>query len=88
VTAVNDVFVMTEWKKASGAEEKIEFLADGNGDFAKALDLTMDGSPGGLGLRSKRYSMLVEDGVVKRLNIEEAPGKAEASSAETLLRQL
>jgi peroxiredoxin len=88
VTAVNDVFVMTEWKKASGADGKIEFLADGNGDFAKVLDLTMDGSAGGLGLRSKRYSMLVEDGVVKKLNIEEAPGKAETSSAETLLKQL
>src|SRR6202451_3075656 len=49
VTAVNDIFVMTEWKKASGADGKIEFLADGNGDFAKALDLTMDGSAGGLG---------------------------------------
>jgi peroxiredoxin len=88
VTAVNDVFVMTEWKKASGAEGKIEFLADGNGDFARALDLTMDGSAGGLGLRSRRYSMLVENGVVKQLNIEDAPGKAETSSAETLLKQL
>jgi glutaredoxin/glutathione-dependent peroxiredoxin len=88
VTAVNDVFVMTEWKKATGAEGKIEFLADGNGDFAKALDLTMDGSAGGLGIRSKRYAMLVEDGVVKKLNIEEAPGKAETSSAEALLKQL
>ena len=88
VTAVNDVFVMTEWKKASGAEGKIEFLADGNGDFVKALDLTLDGSAGGLGLRSKRYSMLVEDGVVKQLNIEDAPGKAETSSADTLLKQL
>ena len=88
VTAVNDVFVMTEWKKASGAEGKIEFLADGNGDFAKALDLTMDGSAGGLGLRSKRYSMLIENGVVTKLNVEEAPGKAETSSAETLLKQM
>ncbi len=88
VTSVNDVFVMAEWQKASGAEDKIEFLADGNADFAKALDLTLDGSAGGLGLRSKRYAMLVEDGVVKRLNIEDAPGKAETSSAETLLKQL
>jgi peroxiredoxin len=88
VTAVNDVFVMTEWKKASAADGKIEFLADGNGDFAKALDLTMDGSAGGLGHRSKRYSMLVEDGVVKNLNVEDAPGKAEVSSAEALLKQL
>src|SRR6266849_5535622 len=86
VTAVNDVFVMDAWKKASGAEGKIEFLADGNGDFAKALDLTMDGSAGGLGQRSKRYAMLVDNGVVTKLNIEEAPGKAETSSAEALLK--
>jgi peroxiredoxin len=88
VTAVNDVFVMTEWKKASGADGKIEFLADGNGDFAKALDLTMDGSQGGLGMRSKRYAMLIEDGVVKKLNVEDAPGKAEISGADALLKQL
>jgi peroxiredoxin len=88
VTSVNDVFVMAEWQKASGAQGKIEFLADGNADFAKALALTLDGSAGGLGLRSQRYAMLVEDGVVKRLNIEDAPGKAETSSAETLLKQL
>ena len=87
VTGVNDVFVMDAWKKASGAD-KIEFLSDGNGDFAKAIDLWIDGSGMGLGVRSKRYSMLVEDGVVKKLNVEEAPGKAETSSAETLLKQL
>jgi peroxiredoxin len=86
VTAVNDVFVMTEWKKATGAEGKIEFLADGNGDFAKALDLTLDASAGGLGVRSKRYAMLVDNGVVKTLNIEDAPGKAEVSSADALLK--
>lgn len=88
VTAVNDVFVMTEWNKACGADGKIEFLADGNGDFAKALDLTMDGSAGGLGLRSKRYAMLVDNSVVKQLNVEDAPGKVEASSAEALLKQM
>jgi glutaredoxin/glutathione-dependent peroxiredoxin len=88
VTSVNDVFVMAEWLKASGAEGKIEFLADGNADFAKALDLILDGSAGGLGLRSQRYAMLVEDGVVKHLNIEDMPGKAELSSAETMLKQL
>ena len=88
VTAVNDVFVMDAWKKASGAEGAIEFLADGSGDFAKALDLTIDASANGLGLRSKRYSMLVEDGVVKSLNVEDAPGKAEVSSADNLLKQL
>jgi peroxiredoxin len=88
VTAVNDGFVMDAWKKASSAEGKIEFLADGNGDFAKAIDMTLDGSGNGLGLRSKRYSMLVEDGVVKKLNVEEAPGKAETSGADALLKQL
>jgi len=87
VTAVNDGFVMDAWKKASNADS-VEFLADGNGDFAKAIDLTMDASGNGLGLRSKRYSMLVEDGVVKKLNIEDAPGKAEVSGADALLKQL
>jgi peroxiredoxin len=88
ITSVNDVFVMSEWQKMSGAEGKIEFLADGNADFAKALGLTVDLSAGGLGTRSQRYSMVVEDGVVKSLNIEETPGKAETSGAETLLKQL
>lgn len=85
VTSVNDAFVMEAWKKASGAEGKIEFLADGNGDFAKAVDLTLDISAGGLGVRSKRYAMLVEDGVVKKLSIEQETGKAELSSADALL---
>ena len=88
VTAVYDVFVMDAWKKASGAEGKIEALADGNGDFAKALGLSLDASGNGLGIRSKRYSMLVEDGVVKKINIEDAPGKAELSGADNLLKQL
>jgi peroxiredoxin len=88
VTGVNDQFVMDAWKKASGGEGKVEFLADGNGDFAKAIDLSLDGSANGLGLRSKRYSMLVEDGVVKSLNVEEAPGKAEVSGAEAMLKSL
>jgi len=88
VTGVNDVFVFDAWKKATGAGGKIEFLADGNGDFAKALDLAMDGSAAGLGIRSKRYAMLVEDGVVKKLNVEDTPGKAENSGADNLLRQM
>jgi peroxiredoxin len=89
VTGVNDQFVMDAWKKAtSGAEGKVEFLADGNADFAKAIGLTLDASGNGLGIRSKRYSMLVEDGVVKTLNIEEAPGKADLSGAENMLKQL
>ena len=88
VTAVNDGFVMDAWKKASGAEDKIEFLADGNGDFAKAIDMTLDASANGLGVRSKRYAMLVEDGVVKKLNVEDAPGKCEISGGQALLGQL
>jgi len=88
VTGVNDVFVMEAWKKASNAGGKIEFLADGNGEFAKAIDMALDGSGNGLGTRSKRYSMLVDDGVVKKLNIEEAPGKCDISGGEALLKQL
>src|ERR1700750_969612 len=88
VTSVNDVFVMNAWKRDTDSGGKVEFLADGNGDFAKALDLTFDGSGNGLGTRSKRYSMLVEDGVVKKLNVEEAPGKVEVSGGDSLLKQL
>jgi len=87
-TSVNDHHVLAAWAKASGAEGKIEFLADGNGEFAKALGLAYDGSEGGMGTRSRRYSMLVDDGVVKILNIEPSPGKAEVSSAENLLKAL
>jgi glutaredoxin/glutathione-dependent peroxiredoxin len=87
VTGVNDVFVMDAWKKASSGDA-IEFLADGSGNWAKALGLTLDMTERGLGLRSQRYSMLVEDGVVKALNIEEGPGKAEVSGADNLLKAL
>ncbi|HMK81086.1 MAG TPA: peroxiredoxin [Xanthobacteraceae bacterium] len=88
VTGVNDVFVMNAWKKDTGADGKIEFLADGSGAFAKALGLSLDLSERGLGLRSQRYAMLVEDGVVKTLNIEDAPGKADISGAENMLKAL
>jgi peroxiredoxin len=88
VTAVNDAFVMKQWEKATGAEGKIEFLADGSADFAKAVDMVLDASAGGLGIRSKRYSMLVDDGVVKQINIEEAPGKCEISGGQALLGQI
>jgi peroxiredoxin len=88
VTAVNDVFVMEAWKKASGAEGKIDFLADGNGEFAKAIDMAFDGSGAGLGTRCKRFSMLVDNGVVKAINIEDAPGKCELTSGEALLKQV
>src|SRR5467141_3912679 len=70
VTAVNDIFVMGAWKRDTDQSNKVDFLADGNADFAKAIDLTFDGSGNGLGLRSKRYSMVVEDGVVKKLSVE------------------
>ncbi|WP_243372690.1 peroxiredoxin [Microvirga solisilvae] len=87
VTAVNDVFVMDAWAKSAGAEG-IEFLSDGNGDFAKAIKLTMDGSGFGLGTRSQRYSMVVEDGVVKAINVEDTPSKAQVSGAENILKDL
>ena len=85
VTSVNDVFVLDAWAKASGAEG-LEFLADGNADFARAIGLEMDGTGFGLGIRSKRYAMLVEDGAVRILNVEEMPTKTEASGAEALLK--
>lgn len=87
VTAVNDVFVLDAWKKASGAEG-IEFLADGSADFAKALGLAMDGSGFGLGTRSQRYAMVVNDGVVEALHVEDAPSKAENSGVDNLLKGL
>lgn len=88
VVAVNDVHVMKAWRQATEAGDRILFLSDGNGEFAKAVGLDADLSAGGLGLRSKRYSMLVEDGVVRQLNIEPGPGQADASSAETILGQI
>ena len=88
VVSVNDHHVMGAWAKASGGEGKIRFFADGNGDFAKALGLEIDLSGGGLGLRSKRYSMLLKDGVVAQLNVEDTPGTGETSGAATLLGQL
>ena len=85
-TAVNDPFVMGAWNKASGSDA-ITMLADGNGEFAEAIGLTMDGSAFGLGKRGQRWSAIVEDGVVKELNVE-APGDFSVSSAEHLLGQL
>ncbi|BCX18226.1 MAG: peroxiredoxin [Geminicoccaceae bacterium] len=86
--AVNDAFVLDAWAKANGAEGKILFLADGNATFTKAIGLDFDGSGVGLGTRSKRYAMYVEDGVVKVLNVEDSPGVMDRSSAETLLAQI
>ncbi|AKM07157.1 peroxiredoxin [Pelagerythrobacter marensis] len=85
-TAVNDAFVMGAWNKDAGSDE-ITMLADGNGEFAQATGLTMDGSGFGLGQRGQRYSMIVEDGVVKELNVEQ-PGDFSVSSAEHMLGQL
>ena len=88
VTGVNDVFVMDAWKQNTGAAGKIDFLADGSAAFAKAIGLDMDLGERGLGMRSKRYAMVVDDGVVKTLNVEEGPGKAEVSGADNLLKSL
>jgi peroxiredoxin len=85
--AVNDAFVMGAWGRAQNCDGKVEMLADGNGDFTKALGLELDATKNGLGQRSKRYSMIVEDGVVKQLNVE-APGAFEVSSAEHMLSRL
>ena len=85
--SVNDVFVMGAWGKDQGAGEDVLMVADGNGDFTRALGLEMDGSKYGMGLRSQRYSMIVDDGVVKELNVEEA-GEFRVSSADYLMAQL
>jgi glutaredoxin/glutathione-dependent peroxiredoxin len=86
--SVNDVFVMDAWSKSTGAKGTIVFLADGNGDFAKAIGLDLDGVPIGFGIRSKRYAMLLDNGVVKALHVEDQPGSAIESSAERLLQDL
>jgi peroxiredoxin len=86
-TAVNDAFVMGAWGKASNVEDKVTMLADGNGEFPKAVGLEMDGSKFGLGQRGQRFSMVVNDGVVEQLNVE-APGEYRVSSAEHMLESL
>ena len=88
VTAVNDPFVLAAWLKATGADGKVEALSDGNAEFAKAVGMEFDGSGRGLATRSKRYSMVVEDGVVKTLNVEDSPGQCSVSGGEALLKQL
>jgi peroxiredoxin len=85
--SVNDAFVMAAWGEAHGVGDKILMLADGNGDYTKALGLEADFSKFGMGMRSKRFSMIVEDGVVKELNVE-APGEFKVSSAESTFCQL
>ena len=87
VTGVNDVFVMDAWKKASGGDA-IEFLADGSAAWAKAVGITADLTERGLGVRSGRYAMVVDDGVINDFNVEDAPGKADISGADNLLKAL
>ncbi len=86
--AVNDVFVLNAWADQSGAKDAVTFLADGSATFTNAIGMELDASGVGLGIRSQRYAMLVDDGVVKVLNVEEAASSAEASSAEKILAAL
>ena len=86
-TAVNDAFVMGAWGKSANAGANVTMLADGNGDFAEAVGLTMDGKAFGMGQRGQRFSMIVNDGVVEQLNVE-APGEFKVSSADHMLEQL
>jgi len=85
--SVNDAFVMGAWGKDQKVDDKVMLLADGNGDFTKELGLVMDGTGYGMGLRSQRYAMVIDDGVVKTLHVEQ-PGTFEVSSAEAMLQVL
>jgi peroxiredoxin len=86
-TAVNDAFVMGAWGKASGVGDDVVMLADGNGEFVKAIGLEMDGSKFGMGPRGQRFAMVVNDGAVEHLFVE-APGEFKVSSAEYMLEQI
>jgi len=85
--AVNDVFVMNAWGKASGVGDKVMMLADGNGDYAKALGLELDARKFGMGTRGQRFALVVDNGLVKGVNVEE-PGQFKVSAAEHVLGQL
>jgi glutaredoxin/glutathione-dependent peroxiredoxin len=86
--AVNDPFVLSAWEKARNVGGKVKMLSDGNAEFTRALGLDFDGSAVGLGTRSRRYAMVVDDGVVKALMVEDAPAQAEKSSAAAILAAL
>lgn len=86
--AVNDVFVMDAWGKSAGTAGKVTMLADGNGEFTKALGLELDASGFGMGTRGLRFALVVEDGVVAQAHIEESPVEVEASAAENILKNL
>jgi peroxiredoxin len=88
VVAVNDQHVMGAWATSTGGAGKLRFIADWDAAFTKALGMDIDLSAGTLGVRSKRYSMLVDDGVVKTLNVEESPGQATVSAAAAMIEQL
>ena len=88
VVAVNDLFVMNAWSEQSGGKGKITFLSDGNAEFAKAAELEMDGSGIGLATRVKRFSMIVEDGVIKAMEVEDVPSEAKATGAARILEAL
>lgn len=85
--AVNDVFVMNAWGRSAGADGKVLMLADGNGDYAKALGLTMDASGFGMGVRGQRFAVVVDDGLARQVYVE-APGEFKVSSAEHVLQGL
>lgn len=87
-TAVNDIFALDAWGKSQAANGKVTMLADPDATFAKALDLSFDGSAFGLGIRSARYAMVVKDGVVTSVNVEESPGAFDVSSAEKILESV
>lgn len=86
--AVNDAFVLSAWQESTEAGDAIEMYSDGNAEFTRAIGMEMDGSPVGLGTRSKRYAMIVDDGVVKHIAIEDNPGVVEVTSAEDMLAVL
>jgi peroxiredoxin len=85
--SVNDVFVMDAWGKDQKVADKVMMLADGNGEYARALDLEMDGTAFGMGTRSQRFAIIVDDGVAQHVAVE-APGKLEVSKAESILANL
>jgi glutaredoxin/glutathione-dependent peroxiredoxin len=86
--SVNDAFVMGAWGRENNATGSVRMMADGGAEFTKAVGMDLDLTAGGLGVRSKRYSMLIEDGVVKTVNLEEAPGGMDVSDAQTMLKQV
>ena len=86
--AVNDVFVLDAWSRQQGAGGKVMMVSDGNGELTKKMGLELDASGLGLGLRTQRYAMLVQDGVVKQLMVEDNPARAERSGADAMLKQL